>query len=78
MIRLDLGRRTQSALSLLTQLFKWPIVQVKTVQEVCNLSKKTANELVGVFVEKGYLHEYTGQVRYRSFRFDPYLDLFID
>jgi Fic family protein len=75
-ICLDMGRRTQSALTLLQQLFKHPVVQVKNVEQICQLSTKAANDLVAAFTQKGYLAEFSGQRRYRIFRFDPYLKMF--
>jgi len=75
-IRRDMGRRTQSALTLLQQLFKHPVVQVKNVEQICRLSTRAANNLVATFTKKGYLAEFTGQRRYRTFRLDPYLKLF--
>lgn len=75
-IRRDMGRRTQSALTLLQQLFKHPVVQVKNVEQICQLSTKAANSLVATFTKKGYLSDFSGQRRYRTFRFDLYLKLF--
>lgn len=75
-IRWDMGRRTQSALTLLQQLFKHPVVQVKNVEHICQLSTKAANNLVATFTKKGYLSDFSGQRRYRTFRFDLYLKLF--
>ena len=75
-IRRDMGRRTQSALTLLQQLFKHPVVQVKNVEHICQLSTKAANNLVATFTKKGYLSDFSGQRRYRTFRFDLYLKLF--
>ena len=40
------------------------------------LSKKAANDLVQVFVEKGILTEITGQQRNRLFGFHEYVRLF--
>ena len=77
-IRQHMGRRTQSALTLLQQLFKNPVVQVKNVEQICRLSTKAANNLVATFTQKGYLAEFSGQRRYRVFRFYPYLKLFLE
>jgi Fic family protein len=77
-IRLDLGRRTHYAFSLLNQLFRNPVIRVKNVKEICQLSTKAANSLVTTFVEKGYLVEASGQRRNRTFHFKPYLKLFVE
>ena len=45
-IRTSAGRRTPSALALLDHLFKSPVVSVKQVTGVCDLSTKAANDLV--------------------------------
>jgi len=70
------GRRTQSALILLTHLFKEPFISVRQAEEICNLSKKAANDLVSLFVQQGILKEISGKTRYRLFLFESYLNLF--
>ena len=75
-IRNQWGRRTRSALNLLEHLFKSPVVQIKDVQEVCNLSPKAAGNLVQSFEDEDFLHEVTGQSRNRKYLFRPYLDKF--
>lgn len=75
-IHQQLGRRTHSGLKLLRFLFKNPAVNVKRVEEICQLSKKAANGLVNTFEEKKWLKKVGNQERYRTFIFDPYLRLF--
>lgn len=75
-IRTSAGRRTPSALALLDHLFKSPVVSVKQVTGVCDLSTKAANDLVTLFVQMGVVREISGKTRYRLFLFGPYLDLF--
>lgn len=70
------GRRSHSALKLVTYLFENPVVTAKKVEEVCSLSKKSANELISVFAEKGWLKNIGETQRYRTFVFEPYLSLF--
>ena len=70
------GRRTPSALVLLTHLFKEPIISVKQAERICDLSKKAANDLVSLFVKQGILKEISGKTRYRLFLFATYLELF--
>lgn len=75
-IHRDWGRRTQSALKLLLQLFVHPVVTTKDVQGICELSKKAAGELVDSFEKAGILIEQTGQSRNRIYIFASYLTLF--
>lgn len=70
------GRRTQSALKLLNQLFQHPVVSVKRTQEHTGLSKKAAGELIDQFESSKILVEQTGFGRNRIFAFMPYLNLF--
>ena len=70
------GRRTQSALILLTHLFKEHFISVRQAEEICDLSKKAANDLVSLFVQQGILKEISGKTRYRLFLFESYLNLF--
>lgn len=75
-IRDQWGRRTRSALNLLEHLFRSPVVQIKDVQKVCDLSARAAGNLVQSFEEAGFLQEITGQSRNRMYLFGPYLDKF--
>lgn len=70
------GRRTAHSLTLLTVLFKNPVVRVRDVEEGCNLSPKAAGDLIQSFETAGILKELTGQSRNRLFVFDDYLNLF--
>jgi len=70
------GRRTRSALQLLKQLFIHPVITVKQAQQICNLSKKAAGELIDSFEKAGIIVEQTGQSRNRIFIFMSYLNLF--
>jgi Fic family protein len=74
----NLGKRSHNAFILLNALFKNPAVTKKDAQEICNLSKKAANDLVNIFNEQGYLREITGNQRNQVFLFDPYIKLFDD
>jgi Fic family protein len=75
-IHARLGRRGHSGLKLLTHLFKNPVITVKNVEEVCQLSKKAANDLVNSFEENEWLNKIGSSERYRSFIFQPYISLF--
>lgn len=77
-IQTQFGKRLKTGLLLHNYLLKQPLVTVKEVQQVCDLSKKAAGDLINTFVEKQMLQEYTGQSRNRIFAYEPYLDLFND
>lgn len=72
----DFGKRIKSGLILHEYLLKQPLVTVKEVQGVCDLSAKSAGDLVNAFVEAKILKEFTGQFRNRIFMYEPYLNLF--
>lgn len=75
-IRSTFGRRSNSALTLLTALFKEPVITIDKAAKICNLSYKAANDLVTKMQENKYLKELTGQSRNRIFIFEPYLNIF--
>ena len=72
----ELGKRVDSALKLINELFRDPAVTRREVEEICDLSRKAASDLVNTFVERGYLREVTGKQRDQLFFFDPYVKLF--
>ncbi|WP_206513783.1 hypothetical protein [Pseudoflavitalea rhizosphaerae] len=72
----DFGRRQASGQKLLDQLFHNPVINIKKVEEVCQLSTKAANDLVRIFEDKKWLVQENGSVKYRWFVFEPYLSLF--
>ena len=72
------GRRSISALKLNQELFKNPVITVEQASVKRNLSFKAANDLVGLFDQRQYLKELTGQSRNRIFTFEPYLKIFED
>lgn len=71
-----LGRRSHSGLTLLTHLFKHPVITVKQVEKACKLSTKAANDLVTIFEENKWLKKIGDSERYRTFIFEPYMKLF--
>ncbi len=71
-----MGKRTSQASILLHKLFSKPLVNIKEVQMITDLSPKAANALVQIFVEKSILKEATKNQRNRLFIFDDYLKLF--
>ncbi|MEO6584564.1 MAG: hypothetical protein ABIO05_09585, partial [Ferruginibacter sp.] len=71
-------KRIKVGLSLFQHLLKQPLVSIKEVQKICNLSPKAAGELVKLFEEHELLKEFTGNYRNRIYSFDKYLNLFSD
>jgi Fic family protein len=63
-------------LRLLSALFDRPLVNVRYLARVLEVSFPTANRIVARFEELSLLREVTGQRRSRRFRYDPYLSLF--
>ncbi len=70
------GRAAASALTLLEDLFRHPVVSVKYVAELLDMTHAGANVLVKRMVDDGILVETTGQARNRAFRYGSYVDLF--
>ena len=70
------GRRSDSAMKLLKYLFQSPYVTNSVVCQCCELTPKSANDLINEFVQREYLKETTGLSRNRVFRFDPYMTIF--
>ncbi|MBC8336759.1 MAG: Fic family protein [Anaerolineales bacterium] len=73
-----MGRRAKQGLVLLHQLFRQPVITTQDAEKMTGLSRKAANDLVNLFVEKKILLEKTGYQRNRVFLFDEYLRLFDD
>lgn len=70
------GRKGNSAIKLLTHLFKNPVVYVNQVRDITGLTYKASNDLVSDFIAASILKEQTGQQRNRIFIFHEYIDLF--
>ncbi len=66
----------QHALTLLSELFRRPVVDVKRAAEVMSTSFATANGVVAKLEAIGILKETTGQKRFRKYRYEPYVELF--
>jgi Fic family protein len=65
-----------NALSFLERLYFRPVVTVRAVQDMTEISFPNANKLVSRFEELGILKEMTGQRRNRRFKYAEYLALF--
>ena len=75
-ISASLGRRSVKGLELLDKLFDHPVVTVKTVQQLVQLSQPAAAALVARMEDAKVLSEITGGRRNRVFSFEEYLLLF--
>jgi len=72
------GRAAGGALRILEHLFRSPIVQVKDVQQLLDVTHPSANGMVNNLRRVGILKEITGLRRNRRFAYDPYIQLFRD
>ncbi len=71
-----LGRRAENARKLLLNLYQQPIMSIKQVAELLDITPRAATALVMEFVKMDILVEQTGYTRNREFVFEPYLSLF--
>lgn len=76
LIQTRFGRRVNSGLQLHQHLLKKPLVNISEVKEICNLSNKSAGDLVQMFIENGILKEFSRNIRNRIYLYKSYLDLF--
>jgi Fic family protein len=74
----ELGRGAANGHRVLERLYTRPIVSVEDVRVITGTTYAAANQLVTRFQELGILTEFTGQKRYRRFRYDSYISLFHD
>lgn len=73
-----LGRRAKTAMIVLENLYKLPIVNVRKIEEWTGLSRPQANELVKKMVDIGILEQKDKQIEYgREFWYKNYLGLFL-
>ncbi|MCU7837034.1 MAG: Fic family protein [gamma proteobacterium symbiont of Taylorina sp.] len=73
---ITLGRRAENARKLLLQLYQQPIMSIKQVSALLELTPRAATALVNEFVKMGILVEKTGYKRNKEFVFEQYLKLF--
>jgi Fic family protein len=76
--RTNYGRRSTTAILLIHHLMQNPVVTVDDAARLCNISYKSANEIVKLLCTDGYLVESTGQSRNRLFKFKPYTEIFAE
>lgn len=71
------GRNQATAMKLLKHMYGSPVISVKTVERVTQLSRTNANRLVTKFTDAGILTQTDESVEYgRTFIYREYLDLF--
>ncbi len=73
-----LGRGAANGLKLLESMYQRPIFTVAIVAEYLGVSVQAANSLTEKFVQLGLIKEITGNQRYRVYRYDQYVSLFVD
>jgi len=69
-------RRQKNAQRLMKQLYKQPVLNIKTVSSWLDIPINTASLLVNDFVKYGVLEEMTGKPRSRVFVFNEYMMIF--
>ena len=72
----NFGRAAANGHRVLDHIYSHPVVSVDDVRELIGTTYSTANNLIARLVEYGILHEFTGQVRNRAFRYQSYINLF--
>ena len=77
-ITTGLGRAAGNGHRLLETLFDRPIVSVNQVCEVTGTTFAAANNLVAKLADLEILNEITGYARNRRYRYEPYVNLFVD
>jgi len=75
---LSLGKRINNAKKLVTFLYKKPLLNVKDVENLLNVTTKPANSIIQEFEKLGILKEVTGYKRNRLFLFENYYKLFMN
>ena len=71
-------RRQKNAQTLMRNLYKMPVTDVKQAATLMTSTNNTAASLITDFVKYGILNEITGQRRNRLFAFSEYLGIFTD
>nr|VFJ44610.1 MAG: Fic family protein [Candidatus Kentron sp. FW]VFJ54231.1 MAG: Fic family protein [Candidatus Kentron sp. FW] len=72
------GRTSGNGHRVLEYLYRHPIISVREVKELTNVSSPAANNLVGKLTRYGILHELTNRKRNRRFIYRDYIRLFQD
>jgi cell filamentation protein, protein adenylyltransferase len=75
-INQHLGRRARVGLALLDNLFTLPVVQLKGIEKILQVTTPTASALAKRLSDLGILEEVTGKERNRVFVYRAYMNLF--
>ena len=70
------GKRSRNAIILLHALFENPFITIEQAAKICQVTYKSANDLVKLMQKDSILTEMTGQSRNRLFIFNSYMSLF--
>ena len=73
---MSLGKRAETANSLLKLLYTQPIQTAQNVENNLGVSSSTANSLLKEFEKLGILQEITGNKRGRMYVMSRYLNIF--
>ena len=71
-----MGRAAGNGHRVLEKLYERPILSVKDVEALLEVTYAGANQIVQRLEDLGILKEFTGQTRHRRFRYDAYIRLF--
>ena len=74
----NFGNRASNGLKVLEQLFGQPVIQVKDIESCTGLTTASANNLLNLFINAGFLKQMGTRQRNRRFKFKPLLDMFDD
>lgn len=75
-IQQEMGRRVGNAMRLHQHLLQQPMVTVRDVQRVCELSPKAAIDMMTAFEERAILKQVKGHGRKKIFTYEQYVALF--
>ena len=74
----SLGRGAANGLKLLESMYQQPIFRAQDVARLLNLTQQAAYNITDKLEALGLIGEVTGQKRNRVYRYDPYVQLFVD
>ena len=63
------------AIKLLDLIYEMPLISVKDISAIINISKESINRLIRKFERVGILKEITGKKRYRRYLFADYVEI---
>lgn len=76
---ITMGKRSETALKVLRNLYKLPIINVRKVEEWTGLTRPSANKLVNDLIKLGILSQRDKRVSYaRQFDYKEYIKIFLE